>query len=401
VGSRAQLTAVPDTKRRLFRGSSIVGFVLTCVLGLLVYLSTLQLQPPETPVATPTEHVDSTADFPARVEQVTAALAQLPLPLPQPTAVPQGAGKLRWVHRIYELTVPELKDAGAIDRVFEPLRHVTRGVTVQATRDANGAKVQVGVDGLLTHTLVLRWLGHKPRAAIIVDNLGSDLLGARTLADIQAPLTFAVRASQPFSKEVAELASLLGREVLMQLPPAPERLTIAETPRAETPRTETPRAETPRTETPRTQRGGLLRWFGENLAGVPHAVGVTTEPGAGLSGNAEGMQWILDATKEHNLFLVEVAGASAANTCDAAAAAGVGCVHSDVLLDDTSEEEAVRKQLDNVLQTTHTRGDTVAVGHATPALAAALRAVVPEFAAAGVELVPASTVVEDRSLSRH
>jgi polysaccharide deacetylase 2 family uncharacterized protein YibQ len=386
VGSRAQLTAVPDTKRRLFRGSSIVGFVLTCVLGLLVYLSTLQLQPPETPVAPPTEHVDSTADFPARVEQVTAALAQLPLPLPQPTAVPQGAGKLRWVHRIYELTVPELKDAGAIDQVFEPLRHVTRGVTVQATKDATGAKVQVGVDGLLTHTLILRWLGHKPRAAIIVDNLGSDLLGARTLADIQAPLTFAVRASQPFSKEVAELASLLGREVLMQLPPAPERLTIAETPRA---------------ETPSTQRGGLLRWFGENLAGVPHAVGVTTEPGAGLSGNAEGMQWILDATKEHNLFMVEVAGASAANTCDAAAAAGVGCVHSDVLLDDTSEEEAVRKQLDNVLQTTHTRGDTVAVGHATPALAAALRAVVPEFAAAGVELVPASTVVEDRSLSRH
>jgi len=275
--------------------------------------------------------------------------------------------------------------------VFEPLRHITAGVTVQATKDANGAKVQVGVDGLLTHTLMLHWLGHKPRAAIIIDNLGSDLLAARTFADIEAPLTFAVRASQPFSKEVAELASLFGREVLMQLPPEPERLAAAGTPRAETPRAGTPRAE----------RGGLLRRFGENLAGVPHAVGVTTEPGARLSGNAERMQWILDATQEHNLFLVELAGASPANSCDTAAAAAVGCVQSDVLLEDSSEEEAVRKQLDNVLQTARTRGDTVAVGHATPALAAALRSAVPEFAAAGVELVPASTIVEDRSLSRH
>ena len=371
---------MPDPRRPLFRGSSIVGFVLTCGLGLLVYLSALQLQPPEALVAPPTGHVDSTADFPDRVEQVTAALAQLPLPLPSPTAVPQGAGALRWVHHLYEITVPELQDAGAIDRMFEPLRHVAAGVTVEAIKEANGARVQVGVDGLLTHTLMLHWLGHKPRAAIIIDNLGSDLLAARTLADIQAPLTFAVRASQPFSKEVAELASLLGRQVLMQLPPVPERLTTAETPRAE--------------------RGGLLRWFGENLAGVPHAVGVTTEPGARLSGNAERMQWVLDATKEHNLFLVELAGASPANSCDTAAAA-VGCVQSDVLLEDSSEEEGIRKQLDDLLQTARTRGDTVAVGHATPPLAAALRSVVPEFAAAGVELVPASTVVEDRSLSRH
>jgi polysaccharide deacetylase 2 family uncharacterized protein YibQ len=381
---------VPDPRRRLFRGSSVVGFVLTCGLGLLVYLSALQLQAPETLVAPPTGHVDSTADFPDRVEQVTAALAQLPLPLPLPTVVPQGAGALRWGHHRYEITVPELHDVGAIDRVFEPLRHAAAGVTVQAIKEANGAKVQVGVDGLLTHTLVLHWLGHKPRAAIIIDNLGSDLLAARTLADIQAPLTFAVRASQPFSKEVAELASLFGREVLVQLPPEPEGLTSAETPRAETPRVATPRA----------QRGGLLHWFGENLAGVPHAVGITTEPGARLSGDAERMQWFLDATKERNLFLVELAGASPANSCATAAAAGVGCVQSDVLLEDSSEEEGIGKQLDNVLQTARTRGDTVAVGHATPALAAALRSAVPEFAAAGVELVPASTVVEDRSLSR-
>jgi len=348
----------------------------------LVYLSALQLQSPEAPVTAPAARPDSTPNFSDRVEQVTAALAQLALPLSAPTAVPQGAGALRWTHHRYEITVPELEDAGAIDRVFEPLRHVTAGVTVQATKDENGAKVQVGVDGLLTHTLMLHWLGHPPRAAIIIDNLGNDLLTARALADIGVQLTFAVRASQPFSKEVAELANLFGREVLMQLPQGPER----------------PEA----TATPRTKdRAVLLRWFGEILASVPHAVGVTNEPGAPLTGNDERTQWILDATKEKNLFVVESAGASQANTCDAAAAVAVGCVQSDLLLGDSGDEETIRRQLDAALQTARTRGAAVVIGHATPALAAALRSAVPAFAAAGVELVPASTVVVDRSLSRH
>src|SRR5207244_8442303 len=90
--------------------------------------------------------------------------------------------------------------------------------TVNITEDAGGAQVQVGVDGLLTHTLTLHWLGHRPRAAIIIDDLGDDLLVARELAGIEAPLTFAVIPLRPFSKETAELATLFSRDVLVHLP---------------------------------------------------------------------------------------------------------------------------------------------------------------------------------------
>jgi polysaccharide deacetylase 2 family uncharacterized protein YibQ len=72
-----------------------------------------------------------------------------------------------------------------------------------------------------------------------------------------------------------------------------------------------------------------------------------------------------------------------------------------MLAEDGSDEEAIRQQLDGVLQTARTRGDVVVIGHATPALAAALRSAIPAFAAAGVELVPVSTVVADQSLSSH
>ena len=349
---------------------------------MLVYLSVLQLQSPEEPSIAPgNPRLNSNADFPDRVEQVTTALAKLPLLLPTPTTVPQGAGALRWTHRRYEIMLPKPEDAGNIEQLFEPLRRAAAGVTVQTSEEANGVKVQVGVDGLLTHTLMMHWLGHPPRAAIIVDNLGGDLLMARTLAGIEAPLTFAIRPEQPFSKEVAELASLFGREVLMQLPPEPERPAATATPHVK-------------------DRSGLLRGFGENFASVPHAVGVTHDPGAPLTGNAERGQWILSAVKEKNLFVVEAAG-ERDDTCEAAAAVAVPCVQSTVLLEGSSDEEAIRKQLDGVLQTARTRGDAVVIGHATPALAVALRSATPAFAAAGVELVAASTVVADRSLSSH
>jgi len=374
---------VPDPRRRLFRGGWIVGFILTCGLGVLVYLSVLQMRSPEEQPSVPpgTPRLNSSTDFPDRIEQVTTALAELPLLLPTPTTVPQGAGARRWTHRRYEITLPKPDGAGGIERLFAPLRQAAAGVTVQTSEEAEGAKVQIGIDGLLTHTLMLHWFGHPPRAAIIVDNLGGDLLMARTLAGIEAPLTFAVRSAQPFSKEVAELASLFGREVLMQLPQEPERFAAAATPRVK-------------------DRTGVERWFSENLAGIPHAVGVANDPGAPLTSNAERTQWILSAAKENNLLVVEIDG-ERADTCATAAAVPVRCVQGNMLPEDSSDEETIRKQLDGVLQTARTRGDVVVVGHATPALAAALQSAIPAFAAAGVELVPVSTVVADQSLSSH
>jgi polysaccharide deacetylase 2 family uncharacterized protein YibQ len=373
-----QPTATPDRRRSRFRGSSIVGFILTCGLGVLVYLSVLQLQSPEEPSIPPgPPRPNSSADFPDRIEQVTSALAALPLPLPTPTTVPQGAGALRWTHRRYEITLPKPDGVHGIERLFAPLHHAAAGVTVQTREEAGGAKVQIGVDGLLTHTLMLHWLGHRPRVAIIVDNLGDDLLTARTLAGIEAPLTFAVRPAQPFSKEVAELARLFGREVLMQLPQ------------------QAGRAATPLLN----DRAEVERWFSENLTGIPHAVGVADDP-TPATGNTERRQWILSAAKDNNLFVMETAGEGTDN-CETATAALVPCVQGSRLSDDNSDEDSIRKQLDGVLRAARMHGDVVVVGDATSALVAAVRSAIPAFAAAGVELVPVSTVVAEQSLSSH
>src|SRR5262249_34740609 len=132
------------------------------------------------------------ADFPQRITQVTEALARLPVQLPTPATEAQGAGALRWTRLRYVLIWPAMAQPDALEDLFAPIRSAARGVSVTIARDTGTALVQIGIDGLLTHSVAVRQLDHAPRAAIIVADLGDDLRVARTVVEINAPLTVAV-----------------------------------------------------------------------------------------------------------------------------------------------------------------------------------------------------------------
>ncbi len=377
----------------MFGPGALLAFSFTCALGLLAYLSTLQLQNPvEPPLAAPSTapptaalpRANWSADFPDRVEAVTAALSQLALPLPTPAGVAQGAGALRWTHRMYDLMLPKPDRGGNWEPLFDSLQQAASGVSVQTTQQADGVKVQVGIDGLLTHTLNVHWLGHAPRAAIILDDLGSDLLVARALTGLQAPLTFAVRPGQPFSKEVAELAALFQHEVLLQLPDDHDRLP----------------GGAPALPSDGTQRADVRRWFDQSLDSVPHAVGLSSKPNLLFTTGSDRTQWTFEFAKDKHLFLIDAA-IPATGACASATTFTVACAATNIVLDEAGGTAALAPQIETLLQTARTQGDAVAVGHASPALAAALDSALSGFAAAGVEVAPVSVIVADRSLSPH
>lgn len=371
--------------RRWFRWGWSARLLTSAALAALLFASALLLHQPLPHVATvPNAPVDFAAAFPSRIDAVTAALAALPWPLPPPHEEPQGAGALRWVHRRYQVTLPQRQTAAAIEETLAPVRGAAAGVTLGVTEEPSGVLVQVGVDGLLTHTLVLRWLDRHPRLAIVLDDLGNDLLLARGLVDIDAPLTLAIVPFRPFSKEIAELATLFGREVLLQLPIQGDgasesdsrgllRLAAA--------------------------RNDLLHALEEDLAAVPHIVGVSA-PLATFGAAHERLDWTLGTLKERGLFIVDSSPTPPTAACSANAGTGSSCSLSIIRLEDTEDEAAATRQLEATLTAVAARGDSVVIGHARAALAA-LRAVLPQPAGAAVDLVPASAVLRDQSLSSH
>src|SRR5579862_6512962 len=94
-------------------------------LGLLVYTDVLLLQSENAPVHAPTPARSGgnwVADFPASIDQVTEALARLPLPLPTPREEAQGGGRLRWTRRRYEASLPAPQPPNTVDDLFAPVR---------------------------------------------------------------------------------------------------------------------------------------------------------------------------------------------------------------------------------------------------------------------------------------
>ncbi len=363
----------------------LLALLWACVLGSILYADILLLQlgpvrAPQRPVQTP----EWSGDFNASVDRVTAALAALPVPLPTPRTESQGAGGAQWVHRSYAVTMRRPHDAQEFDAWMAPVRAAAPGVTLLTTDVPYGTLVQVGVDGLLTHTLRFHWFSRNPRVALIIDDMGNDFVAAHDLVRLDAPVTVAVLPFRPFSREVAELAHAFRRDVLLHLPM--EAAAGRDDGEAAALRAGTPRSA-----------------FDEALAAmldaVPHVVGVNNHMGSALTTDRDRMQWVLEALKGRKLFFIDSRTTADSIVCDVARTAGVPCAVRALFLDDTDTPEAIRAQVDTLLDLTRTRPVLIAIGHPRPATVAALRDALPRLAAAQVDVVPVSMLLADASLS--
>lgn len=370
------MTAVAEDGHRLITWGAVAGWLFDCLLALLVFLSLPALQTANLPpAAIPRPNQDWAADFPDRVERVTTALAGLPLPLPTPLAVPQGSGVARWVLRRYEITMPKPQDLGQVAALFAAATNTTAGASITAAAENDGAKIQIGIDGLLTHTIMLHWLGRNPQLAILITDLGDNLLEARLMADLDAPLTFAIRPGQSFSNEVTQLAALFQRETLLQL-----STDIESGGRRSSP----PGAK--------AGHGTTVGWLQRTAAAAPNAVGLYATD-AGLLGTPEQLRSLLADAKQKQWRTFVWAASSDPAICQAAAAAGLACTPRLTVLDGSAEADQITALFGAVIDEARTRGTAIIALPGSDASLVALRVALPKIAAAGIDVVPVSVAV--------
>jgi uncharacterized protein len=366
------------------------SLVWSIVLGALLFVTTQELRSGPTPVAPAGPHLDCStrlADLPTQIEQATALLQQSGLPLPTPVEETQGAERLRYVHRRYDLTLPSAATVDELKQRLRPLTEHDPCVSVDATGDATGAQVRIGIDDVLTHTLNVRWVVPTPlpvRVAIIVDDLGDDLLVAHELTTLNVPITLGIMPFRPFSRQVAELAHLFHLEVILHLP----------------------------METNSGQDFGdshLLKanateddvypFLDDALASVPYAVGANNPVGSRFTGDSTRMGWVLGWLKLHQLFLVDSVTTADSAVNNVAAGLGIKVARRSLFLDASVEESAVRAQLDALLQAAREHGFAIGIAHPHAVTVEALRTTLPQWRAAGINVVPVSALVQVPTLA--
>jgi len=219
-----------------------------------------------------------------------------------------------------------------------------------------------------------------PRLAIVIDDMGTDLGKLRELLDLGAPVTVAVMPHQRFSKETADGAYEGGLDVLMHLPMEPKDM----------------KAHDP-------GKGALLlamtapevrAQIEDDLATIPHAIGINNHMGSRFTENEPLMGTVLDYIRTRDLFFLDSRTTSHSVAIRLAMEKGVPNAGRNVFLDNTREVPYIKKQLSEAVRLARKHGKAIAIGHPYPETIQALAEALPEVSSLGVRLVRLSDVID-------
>lgn len=219
-----------------------------------------------------------------------------------------------------------------------------------------------------------------PRVAIVIDDLGNELAPAERIAGWREPVAGAVLPLLRWSAASADALRRSGKEVLLHLPMEP----------AGYPRVRPGPGLVLRSQTD----AEIARTLEEDLTTVPGAVGVNNHMGSVATADPRVMRAVVAVLSRRGLFFVDSRTTDATVAEKTAEDASVPAVSRHVFLDDVATEEAVRKQLDELVRRARLEGDAVAIGHPYPATLAVLERELPGMASRGVRVVRVKELVK-------
>jgi polysaccharide deacetylase 2 family uncharacterized protein YibQ len=217
------------------------------------------------------------------------------------------------------------------------------------------------------------------RIVLILDDVGFENQPLEEAASIDAALTFAVIPTAPRAKQAAAMLSERGFEILCHLPmepldfphqsPGPEAILVS------------------------LSNEEIRRRTLEGLRAVPEAVGVNNHMGSRATRDRRVMENVASVLKDEGVFFID---SRTAGNSVAAAVVGAGAVPvaaRDVFLDDDPSENAVRRQLKELVRIADRKSYAVGIGHVYPSTVRVLMEEVPKLKALGYTFHFAKDVV--------
>jgi len=216
-------------------------------------------------------------------------------------------------------------------------------------------------------------------AAIVIDDLGNELGPAERIASWKAPVAGAVLPGVAYSAAAARALARGGKEVLLHLPMEPAGY---------------PKVRPGPGVILRSQSDAeIVRTLESDLATVPGVVGVNNHMGSAATADPRVMRVVAGVLSDRGLFFLDSRTTDATVAERTAEEASVPAVSRRVFLDDVETEEAVSRQLAELVRRAQEEGSAVAIGHPYPATLTVLEREMPGLAARGVRLVRVGELV--------
>ena len=222
--------------------------------------------------------------------------------------------------------------------------------------------------------------GRASLAAIIIDDLGYNLEPVQIICAFKQPVTVSILPFAPATLETARLAGEGGLEIMLHLP-------------LEALHQKMEKASQGTIYTSMTAEE-IRKNVWASLAEVPGCRGVNNHTGSMVTEDDRMMPVILGILKEKNLFFIDSRTSPNSIAFETARSMGVHSAARRTFLDDSLEEAAIKRQLEELFRVARANGRAVGIGHARKETLQALGKYLGLADAYGVKLVFASAVVE-------
>lgn len=214
---------------------------------------------------------------------------------------------------------------------------------------------------------------YEGKLAIIIDDCGADMAAVRTLLNTELPFSYAILPQKEFSSDVLAMVKSKGRVPLLHLPMEPlNKKDLSESGR------------TVLTSSSASAQQALVR---KHLASLPGVVGVNNHQGSRATADRKTMQAVLRVLREEKLFFVDSRTNSASIARDVAKEMGVRTARNDIFLDNSSDVEAIRKQIYKACAMAEKNGSAIAICHARPKTVQCWQEYAGEFKKCGITFV--------------
>lgn len=212
------------------------------------------------------------------------------------------------------------------------------------------------------------------KLAVIVDDCGYDMSSVRTLLNTGLPLNFAVLPYKPYTSDVLEMIKSDGRVAMLHLPMEPvDRSAMSEG------------SSTICTD---MSKDKILELTRKAINSLPGVSGVNNHQGSKATADSATMTTVLQELRNQDLFFVDSRTSSKSVARDKAVAMGVPTARNDIFLDNSSDVQAIRKQIYKAMDIAEKNGSAIAICHARPNTAKAWSMYAEEIKNTGIELVP-------------
>ena len=194
-----------------------------------------------------------------------------------------------------------------------------------------------------------RPLPHRPKIAIIIDDIGYDQQAAKRLMTLGIPITLSVLPYAPHAQDIAKTARSRRTELMLHLPMEPIQY----------PQIDPGKGALLASMDPDT----LIATTNMDLARIPGIKGVNNHMGSRMTSLSDRMNQIFTVLKKNQLFFIDSRTTSKSVCAASARLFQVPFAQRDVFFDHVKSESHVNRQFDKLLKQAEKNGYAVGIGH--------------------------------------